>query len=144
MTARIRAAIASRLLELLVKSSANQLANDLTSMKVNQAAALSPRLLDESKRLGALLARLRIARSVKQSEAALRAGLSRNTAYRIEHGDPGAAIGQIMRYLDAIAPGMSLGLLYSEKDPALAALAMRERRSRVRELTAAELMELNF
>ncbi|MFL9898302.1 helix-turn-helix transcriptional regulator [Paraburkholderia fungorum] len=116
----------------------------LTNMKVTQASALAPSLLEQSRRLGELLARLRIARGVKQTDAALRAGLSRNTAYRLEHGDPGLAIGQVLRYLDAIAPGTSLEILYSEKDPALAALAARERRSRVREMSAAERDELNF
>ncbi|SEA18015.1 helix-turn-helix domain-containing protein [Paraburkholderia sartisoli] len=116
----------------------------LTNMKVTQASSLSPPLLEQSRHLGKLLARLRIARGVKQIDAALRAGLSRNTAYRLEHGDPGLAIGQVLRYLDAIAPGTSLEILYSEKDPALAALAARERKSRVREMSAAERDELNF
>jgi len=115
-----------------------------TNMKVNQASALATPLLEQSKRLGELLARLRIARGVKQTDAALRAGLSRNTVYRLEHGDPGLAIGQVLRYLDAIAPGTSLEILYSEKDPALAALAARERKSRIRDMSAAERDELNF
>jgi len=116
----------------------------LTIMKINQASALAAPLLEQSKRLGELLARLRIARGVKQTDAALRAGLSRNTVYRLEHGDPGLAIGQVLRYLEAIAPGTSLETLYSEKDPALAALAARERKSRVREMSAAERDELDF
>jgi transcriptional regulator with XRE-family HTH domain len=116
----------------------------LTNMKITQASTLAPLLLEQSKRLGELLARLRIARGVKQTDAALRAGLSRNTVYRLEHGDPGLAIGQVLRYLDAIAPGTSLEILYSEKDPALAALTARERKSRVREMSAAERDELNF
>ena len=49
-------------------------------MKVNQSAVLSERHLEECARLGGLLARLRIARKVKQTDAALRSGLSRNTA----------------------------------------------------------------
>ncbi|CAG4890020.1 hypothetical protein R52603_05077 [Paraburkholderia saeva] len=118
--------------------------NVLTNMKVTQASILSAPLLEQSKHLGELLARLRIARGVKQTDAALRAGLSRNTAYRIEHGDPGLAIGQVLRYLDSIAPGMSLETLYAEKDPALAALAARERKSRVRDMSAAERDELDF
>jgi transcriptional regulator with XRE-family HTH domain len=91
-----------------------------------------------------LLARLRTARRVKQSDAAVRAGLSRNTAYRIEQGDPGLAIGQLLRYLDAIAPGSTLADLLLQSDPALPALAARERTRRVRDLTAAEREELNF
>jgi transcriptional regulator with XRE-family HTH domain len=116
----------------------------LTNMKINQASNLAPSLLEQSRRLGELLARLRIARGIKQTDAALRAGLSRNTVYRLEHGDPGLAIGQVLRYLDAIAPGTSLEMLYSEKDPALAVLAARERKSRVRDMNASERDELNF
>jgi hypothetical protein len=74
----------------------------------------------------------------------LRAGISRNTAYRLEHGDPGLALGQVFRYLDAIAPGMTLAGLLSESDPALAALNLREKTRRVRDLSAAELAELDF
>lgn len=113
-------------------------------MKVHQSATLSPRQLEESARLGRLLARLRIARKVKQAEAALRAGLSRNTAYRLEKGDPGVAMGQVMRYLDAIAPSSTLLDLLSEKDPALRALDAGEKTQRVRGMTAAELKELDF
>lgn len=117
---------------------------DLTNIKVSQSSVLTPRLLEESAKLGQRLARLRLARQVKQADAALRAGLSRNTAYRIERGDPGLAIGQILRYLDAIAPGSTLLDLLSESDPALAALEAREQRKRVRGLSAAELSELDF
>ncbi|QUN32820.1 helix-turn-helix transcriptional regulator (plasmid) [Cupriavidus sp. KK10] len=46
-----------------------------------------------------MLARLRQARHIKQADAAVRAGLSRNTAYRIEKGDPGLAFGQMLEYL---------------------------------------------
>ena len=113
-------------------------------MKVNQAAILSPQQLDQSIRLGRLLARLRIARKVKQTDAALRAGLSRNTVYRLEKGDPGLAFGQVLRYLEAIAPGSTLLDLLSEKDPALLSLDAREKTKRVRDLTADELKELNF
>ncbi len=113
-------------------------------MKVNQAAALSPSLLQESAALGQRLARLRLARGIKQSDAALRAGLSRNTAYRLERGDPGVALGQVLRYLDAIAPGSTLLALLSESDPALIALKSSEQSRRVRGLSSAELDELDF
>lgn len=116
----------------------------LTIMKVQQAAMLSPRLAQESAQLGRLLARLRRARRVKQSDAALRAGLSRNTAYRLEKGDPGTAFGQVLRYLDAIAPGTTLKELLAETDPSLAALQVREATQRVRDLSAAELDDLRF
>ncbi|WP_321795262.1 helix-turn-helix transcriptional regulator [Caballeronia sp. J97] len=117
---------------------------DLTNMKVDQTASLPPFLLEQSRQLGQLLSRLRVARGVKQTDAAARAGLSRNTVYRLEHGDPGLAVGQIFRYLEGIAPGTTLESLYEQKDPALLAQAARERRTRVSGLSAAELDELNF
>ena len=114
-------------------------------MKVTQSALLSPAQAAEAKKLGASLARLRIARGMKQDQTALRAGLSRNTAYRLEKGDPGTAIGQILRYLDAIVPGKTLLELLSETDPALAALSGKERRRRARgELSKRELEEIDF
>jgi DNA-binding XRE family transcriptional regulator len=105
---------------------------------------LSPSLANQAAHLGASLARLRLARGIKQHEAALRAGLSRNTAYRLEKGDPGLAIGQILRYLDAIAPGKSLLNLLSETDPALTALRAKEERRRTRGLTQSELKKIDF
>lgn len=113
-------------------------------MKISQSAALAQNLLDQATQLGRRLARLRLARGIKQTDAALRAGLSRNTAYRLERGDPGLAVGQVLRYLDAIAPGSTLLDLLSESDPALAALAARERTQRVRDLSTTELDELDF
>src|SRR5579872_791311 len=103
-------------------------------MKVTQSALLDPIRAAQVRKLGSALARLRIARGVKQDQAALRAGLSRNTAYRMEKGDPGIAVGQILRYLDAIVPGKTLLELLSETDPALAALSAKEQRHRAREL----------
>ena len=108
---------------------------DLTNMKITQSAMLSSRLSAESAQIGQLLARLRLARAVKQSDAALRAGISRNTAHRLEHGDPGVAIGQVLRYLEAIAPGSGLLELLSCSDPALISLSAREKTQRVRDLT---------
>jgi transcriptional regulator with XRE-family HTH domain len=113
-------------------------------MKITQSALLNSAQASEAKKLGATLARLRIARGVKQDQAALRAGLSRNTAYRMEKGDPGIAMGQILRYLEAIVPGKTLLELLSETDPALAALKSKEQRHRVRELSKRELEEINF
>ncbi|PHV05080.1 hypothetical protein CSQ96_22475 [Janthinobacterium sp. BJB412] len=113
-------------------------------MKVRQSAVLSTHLAQEVVHLGQLLVRLRHARKVKQADAALRAGLSRNTAYRIEKGDAGLAIGQVLRYLEAIAPGTTLAGLLNESDPSLSALQARESTKRVRDLSAAELDDLNF
>jgi transcriptional regulator with XRE-family HTH domain len=113
-------------------------------MKVTQSALLNSAQAAEAKKLGAALARLRIARGMKQDQTALRAGLSRNTAYRLEKGDPGIAMGQVLRYLEAIVPGKTLLELLSETDPALAALSAKEQRRRVRELSKRELEEINF
>jgi transcriptional regulator with XRE-family HTH domain len=129
---------------MLVKSSTQALRLVFSYMKVSQSAVLSQRQLDECARLGQLLARLRMARKVKQADAALRAGVSRNTAYRLEKGDPGLALGQVLRYLEAVSPGSTLLDLLSEADPALAALDAREKTKRVRDLTAAEREELDF
>jgi hypothetical protein len=71
-------------------------------------------------------------------------GLSRNTVYRLEKGEPGLALGQILRYVDAIAPGSTLLDLLAETDPALLTLEAREKTQRVRDMTAAELDELQF
>jgi transcriptional regulator with XRE-family HTH domain len=113
-------------------------------MKVTQSALLDPNRAAEARKLGSALARLRIARGVRQDQAALRAGVSRNTAYRLEKGDPGLAMGQILRYLEAIVPGKTLLELLSETDPALAALTAKEQRRRVRDLSKRELDELDF
>lgn len=113
-------------------------------MRINQSAALPSNLEEQVTQLGELLVRLRHARRIKQSEAALRAGISRATTQRLEHGDPGVALGVVVRYLDAIAPGMSLLTLLSENDPSLTALDERLRGQRVRGLTASELKELDF
>ena len=113
-------------------------------MRVTQSATLSPALAQEAQKLGQLLVRLRIARGIRQGDAALRAGLSRNTAYRLEKGDPGLAVGQILRYLDAIAPGKTLLELLSETDPTLVALSEREKTKRVRGLSGEELRALDF
>ena len=113
-------------------------------MRVPQAAIVKPELAEESRKLGEIIARLRIARGVKQTEAALRASLSRNTAYRLEKGDPAVAIGQILRYIDAIAPGVTLVQLVTEADPALTALKMKEQRQRVRGLSSDQQREVDF
>lgn len=129
---------------MLVKSILDGSNLTLSIMKVTQSTMLSPHQLEQCARLGAQLARLRIARRVKQTDAALRSGLSRNTVYRLEKGEPGLALGQVLRYLEAIAPGSTLLDLLSEKDPALLALSAREKTMRVRDMTTTELEELDF
>lgn len=113
-------------------------------MRIDQSAALPPSLARQAAEIGDALLRLRQARRIKQSEAALRAGISRATAQRLERGDPGVSLGIVLRYLDAIAPGVTLLKLLSGEDPSLAAMEQRLRPRRVRDLTAAELKELDF
>lgn len=113
-------------------------------MKISQGKVLNSSLASEARKLGAAIARLRRARGLKQEEVAVRAGLSRNTAYRLEKGDPGLAVGQILRYVDAITPGKTLLELLQESDPALSALSVREQRHRVRGMSKEQLEELDF
>lgn len=113
-------------------------------MRIDQTPLLSPNQVSQAKQLGSALARLRTARRVRQDEAATRAGMSRNTAYRLEHGDPGIAIGQVLRYVDAIAPGLSLADVLAQQDPSLKALQSRERTHRVRRMSEQEAKELDF
>jgi DNA-binding XRE family transcriptional regulator len=68
-------------------------------MKSSAAPALPPARAAEAVLLANAISRLRIARHIKQDTAAVRAGLSRNTAYRLERGDPGIAIGHVLTYL---------------------------------------------
>jgi transcriptional regulator with XRE-family HTH domain len=114
------------------------------TMKITQNNAMPSGRLAEMVLIGQRLARLRIARHMTQAEAAVRAGLSRNTAYRLEKGDAGLAVGQVLRYLEAIAPGKSLLELLLADDPALAALEADEKRKRVRSLSQQELNKLDF
>lgn len=105
---------------------------------------MSPDRLAEMAFIGSRLMRLRIARHMTQADAAVRAGLSRTTVYRLEKGDAGLAIGQVLRYLDAIAPGKTLLSLLQEDDPALVTLETMEKRKRVRSLTQKEQENLDF
>lgn len=98
----------------------------------------------QAKLIGQRLSRLRKARRLLQSEVALRAGMSRPTLIRIEAGDPRQTLDQILRYLHAVAPGMSLLELLQETDPSLRALAQAEATRRVRTLSESELKSLDF
>ena len=113
-------------------------------MKYKEELLLTPQHLAQAVALGAKLARLRHARKVRQVDAAARAGLARSTAVLIEKGDPSRTLGQIFRYLEAIAPGLSLPALLQENDPSLGALAQAEATQRVRPMSAAELSTLDF
>ncbi len=113
-------------------------------MKYKEAHLLAPLRLNEMAGIGAKLARLRRARQMRQLDAAARAGLARSTAVLIEKGDPSRTLGQVLRYLEAIAPGLSLLALLQESDPSLKALTQAEATQRVRSLSPAELIKLDF
>lgn len=116
----------------------------IADMKRDESPLLTSARLQEARELGEKLARLRIARHLRQVDAAARAGLARSTAALIEKGDIGRTQAQILRYLEAIAPGVSLLALLQQTDPALQALSVRERTQRVRPLGKAELEKLDF
>lgn len=94
--------------------------------------------------LGQRIQRLRLARRIPQAEASVRAGIARSTASRIENGDPAVAIGQVVRYLQAIAPEKSLETLFTQNDLPETLLAASERRQRARPLSKAALEALDF
>jgi transcriptional regulator with XRE-family HTH domain len=113
-------------------------------MKRDESPLLTPARLREARELGDKLARLRMARRLRQADAAARAGLARSTAALIEKGDLGRTQAQILRYLEAIAPGVPLLALLQETDPSLQALSARELTRRVRPLGKDDLQKLDF
>ncbi|RYX94062.1 MAG: XRE family transcriptional regulator [Comamonadaceae bacterium] len=113
-------------------------------MKYDESALLSAELTQQAQELGERLARLRKARKLRQSDAATRAGMSRVTAGKVERGDPRQSLGQILRYLDAIAPGTDLLSLLQRTDPSLVALENSEATRRVRVMTPKQLNDLDF
>ncbi len=117
---------------------------NVTDMKYRESSLTPSNRLVEAASVGAKLTRLRMARKLRQLDVAARAGLSRSTAVLIEKGDPGRTLAQILRYLEAIAPGLSLLALLQESDPSLKALEQLEVTQRVRPLSATELQKLDF
>lgn len=112
-------------------------------MKTNAALALSEGLHFQARELGERLARLRAAHEMRQSDAAARAGISRSTAGRLESGDPGVAVGQLLRYLNAVSPGLTLAQLLANEGAAEMALRERERTKRVR-IATGDRADLDF
>ena len=116
----------------------------IADIKRDETPLMTPAQAAEAKSIGEKLARLRVARRIRQADAAARAGLSRSTAALIEKGDPGRTLAQVLRYLGAVAPTLTLLALLQEEDPSLRALAARETTQRARPLSPAELKELDF
>lgn len=113
-------------------------------MKKDQSQLLTSDQLDQLRHVGACLARLRLARRVRQVDAAVRAGIARSTASLIEKGSPSVAIGQVIRYLDAIAPRTSLSSVLIEDEASMKTLSFNERTQRARGLSKSELAALDF
>ncbi|MDD5478144.1 helix-turn-helix transcriptional regulator [Rhodoferax sp.] len=113
-------------------------------MKYCESPLIPASRLTEAADMGAKLTRLRTARKLRQLDVAARAGLSRSTASLIEKGDPGRTVAQILRYLEAIAPGLTMLALLQESDPSLKALEQLEVTQRVRPLSPTELQKLDF
>jgi transcriptional regulator with XRE-family HTH domain len=116
----------------------------IDKMKVNQNSAMPPLLKEQLVELGSRLSKARLARRVRQSEAASRAGISRATASLIENGSASVSIGQVVRYLDAIAPGKKLVSLLTVDDPVVLAMEHESLPKRARTLSKTELKELDF
>ncbi len=114
------------------------------NMKRDETPLLTPARVQEARELGEKLSRLRMARQLRQADAAARAGLGRSTAVLIEKGDLSRTQAQILRYLEAIAPGLTLLSLLQDTDPSLKALSAKERTQRMRPLSKSELARLDF
>ena len=113
-------------------------------MKVSQKSALPDSLEQPLLAFGRSLARLRLARRLPQAHVAEKAGISRNTVSRIENGEPSVAIGQVVRYLQALNRVDIIEHLTNAPDPAVMALEAQEKRCRTRALTSKELERYDF
>ena len=81
-------------------------------MKYDESLRTPEVRLKEAEQIGAQLRTLRIARGITQSDAAARAGVSRSTAVLLEQGDESRTLSQVLRYLHALEPELTLaGLL---------------------------------
>ena len=81
-------------------------------MKYDESLRTPDVRLKEAEQIGAQLRTLRIARGMTQSDAAARAGVSRSTAVLLERGDESRTLSQVLRYLHALEPELTLvGLL---------------------------------
>ena len=113
-------------------------------MKYDATPLLTTSRLDEARNLGHRLTELRQAYHLRQADVAARAGLSRSTAVLIEKGDPGRTIEQILRYLHAIAPELTLESFLLNQAPALLIQRAQQRTQRVHLLSDRQLKEIDF
>jgi DNA-binding XRE family transcriptional regulator len=81
-------------------------------MKYDESLRTPQTRLKEAAQIGAHLRTLRMAHGMTQSETAARAGVSRSTAVLLEKGDESRTLSQVLRYLHAMEPELTLaGLL---------------------------------
>jgi transcriptional regulator with XRE-family HTH domain len=88
-------------------------------MKYDESLRTPEVRLKEAEHIGAQLRTLRIARGITQSDAAARAGVSRSTAVLLEQGDEGRTLSQVLRYLHALEPELTLAGLLTGKSAAV-------------------------
>lgn len=88
-------------------------------MKYDESLRTPEVRLKEAEQIGAQLRTLRIARGMTQSEAAGRAGVSRSTAVLLEKGDESRTLSQVLRYLHALEPELTLAGLLTGKSAAV-------------------------
>ncbi|WP_454754042.1 helix-turn-helix transcriptional regulator [Cupriavidus necator] len=113
-------------------------------MKRDESPLLPLSRVTEAEQLGARITQLRQGLRLRQADVAARAGVSRGTAILIEKGDPGRTLTQILRYVHALAPEVTLQALLAGDVPALIALHARKLPQRIRSASKAELRELDF
>lgn len=113
-------------------------------MKYDEAPLLAPSRISEAQLLGQRLAELRQGHRLRQIDVAAKAGMSRSTAVLIEKGDPGRTLGQLLRYLHAIEPDVTLRALVDGDVAAIASLKARNRTQRVRPLSEKQLKAIDF
>lgn len=78
--------------------------------------AISPELRVLAQNLGARITLARGRRKISKAIFALRIGVSRNTLYRLEAGDPAVSLGTYLKALGVLGLHMSLELV-AEDDP---------------------------
>ena len=113
-------------------------------MKYDETPLLAPTRLAEAHHLGQRLTELRQAYRLRQIDVAAKAGLSRSTAVLIEKGDPGRTLGQLLRYLHAIEPNVTLQALVEGNVAAVSSMNARNRTQRVRPLSDTQLKAIDF
>lgn len=88
-------------------------------MKYDESLRTPEVRLLEAEQIGARIRTLRIARAMTQSEAAARAGVSRSTAVILEQGNECRTLSQVLRYLHALEPELTLAGLLTDQSAAV-------------------------